>query len=123
MDTLMQVMIAVLRVLLPVLFETSQDTAVDANPQLKLRGKLQGQIRRAWGKAVLVGILAGSLLVLPGCLRRTVYIPDGSPVRLRETIQGAAVWVKASDGQVLPGKMDLPEGWYCLPLDEKKSGD
>lgn len=47
----------------------------------------------------------------------TVYVPDGQAVRLRETVRGVKVWVKTSDGDTVPGKMDLPEGWYCLPKD------
>jgi hypothetical protein len=53
-----------------------------------------------------------------GCsaFTRTIYIHDGTPVRLRATIRGAMVWIKDADGQVTPGRMDLPEGWYALPL-------
>jgi len=54
--------------------------------------------------------------ILAGCATRTIYVPDGEPVRLRETIRDAKVWVMDSDGQSVPGVMDLPEGWYCLPV-------
>jgi len=39
-------------------------------------------------------------------------------VRLRETVTDAKVWVKDADGEPVAGKMDLPEGWYALPLEE-----
>jgi len=52
---------------------------------------------------------------LPGCGNRTIYVKDGSPVRLRQTIKGAAVWVEDSKGVPVEGKVDLQEGWYCLP--------
>ena len=54
-----------------------------------------------------------------GCVR-TVYVPHGTPVRLRETVPGVKVWVKDTDGKPLAGKMDLPEGWYALPLDSQE---
>ncbi len=55
-------------------------------------------------------------MLLTGCVR-TVYVPHGTPVRLRETVRDAKVWVKEPDGQVVEGRMDLPEGWYALPVD------
>ena len=58
------------------------------------------------------------ILLLAGCAVRTVYVPHGTPVRLRETIRNASVWVKDADGQTVAGRMDLPEGWFCLPVDD-----
>lgn len=55
-------------------------------------------------------------ILLTGCVR-TIYVPDGTPVRLRETVPDVKVWVKEADGQVVEGRMDLPEGWYALPVD------
>jgi len=52
-----------------------------------------------------------------GCVR-TIYVPHGTPVRLRETVKNAKVWVKDADGKPVAGKMDLYEGWYALPLEE-----
>ena len=57
------------------------------------------------------------ILLLTGCVR-TIYVPHGTPVRLRETIHDAKVWVKDADGQTVAGRMDLPEGWFCLPVDD-----
>ena len=57
------------------------------------------------------------ILLLPGCMR-TVYVPHGTPVRLRETVKDVKVWVKDADGEPVPGRMDLYEGWYALPLEE-----
>lgn len=52
-----------------------------------------------------------------GCSRakRTVYVPDGSPVRIRETIKHAPVWVMDENGVWIPGSVDIPEGWFALP--------
>jgi len=60
------------------------------------------------------------ILLLTGCVR-TIYVPHGTPVRLRTTVKNAKVWVKDSHGEPVAGKMGLPEGWYCLPVpDEEK---
>jgi len=60
------------------------------------------------------------ILLLAGCAVRTVYVPHGTLVRLRETVKDVKVWVKDTDGQPVAGKMDLPEGWYALPLDAEE---
>ena len=70
---------------------------------------------RAWilPKMALAALLCASAC-LSGCGTRTVYVPPGEPVRLRETIR-AKVWVADRQGIEVPAEMDLPEGWYCLP--------
>jgi hypothetical protein len=57
------------------------------------------------------------ILLLAGCMR-TVYVPHGTPVRLRETVKDVKVWVKDADGEPVAGRMDIYEGWYALPVDE-----
>lgn len=62
--------------------------------------------------------LAFIFCILSGCVNpyiRTVYVPHGQAVRLRQTVKNVKVWVKTKQGEIVPGKMDLPEGWYCLP--------
>ena len=58
------------------------------------------------------------ILLLTGCVR-TIYVPHGTPVRLRETVKNAKVWVKDADGVPVAGKMDIPNGWYVLPMPEE----
>ncbi len=65
--------------------------------------------------AALAAVLAQ--LLLAGCATRTVYVPHGTPVRLRETLRDAKVWVLDESGSAVEGRMDLPEGWYALPMD------
>ena len=65
------------------------------------------------------------ILVLTGCgggapFTRTIYVPHGTPVRQRETVEDVKVWVKDADGTPVAGKMDLPEGWYALPVDDQE---
>ena len=58
------------------------------------------------------------ILLLTGCVR-TIYVPHGTPVRLRETVKNAKVWVKDTDGAPVAGRMDIPNGWYALPMPEE----
>ena len=53
---------------------------------------------------------------MTGCFTRTIYIPPGKAVRLRQTIPNAKVWVMDADGKPVAGTMDLPEGWFCLDV-------
>ena len=48
---------------------------------------------------------------------KTILVPTGDPVRIRQTVKGAAVWVPDANGKWIEGTMDLPVGWYCLPDD------
>jgi len=59
------------------------------------------------------------ILLLTGCVR-TIYVPHGTPVRLRETVKDVRVWVKDADGEPVAGRMDLYEGWYALPLEDEE---
>ena len=109
---MINLIVAVVRVLLPWVVNQSRPTAGDADPDKKTRAQLGDRVRRHWMILMLV--------FLCGCGVRTIYVPDGTPVRLRETVQDARVWVKNSDGTVVAGEMDLPEGWYCLSVDEEE---
>ncbi len=108
-----ELIIAVLRILFPAVIAEATPRQEDARPQPQLRRKLQERIRRTWGPAALIV----ATLCLGGCAR-TIYIPHGEPVRLRETVKDAKVWVMGADGQAVAGVMDLPEGWYALPAEE-----
>lgn len=116
MTWIVAILEVVLRALLPVLFERSRPTAEDSAAQPELRDRLRRRVREAWGRNALILLLATALL-LSGCGTRTIYMPSGEPVRLRETIHSAKVWVLDENGRPIPGVMDLPEGWYCLPAE------
>ena len=62
-------------------------------------------------KSVCVIVLA---LASSGCFIRTLYVPDGTPVRLRQDVPNVKIWVKDSNGKPVAGKLTLKEGWYCL---------
>jgi hypothetical protein len=113
---------SILRTLIPAAFEASKPTSQDGDRALESRGKLRASIRKTWGSKALILLLLP--LALSGCLfTDTIYIPHGTPVRLRETVQNVKVWVLDKDGTPVASKMDLPEGWFVLPMPEENEGD
>lgn len=77
---------------------------------------LTGRAVRTLSLFLLLLLALGSFL--PGCspwFTRTVYVPHGAAVRLRETLHQVKIWAKDEKGEFVPGTMDLPEGWYALP--------
>jgi len=50
---------------------------------------------------------------------RTVYVPEGKAIRLRQNVNNAKIWVKEKDGNIAEGRMNVPEGWYCLPMPQE----
>ena len=110
MKALLTILVAVLKVLLPVLFKAATPSAEDSAPQPELKKRLRARVRQMWAVIVLC------MLFITGCGSKTVYIPEGEPVRLRETIRNAKVWVADANGKPTAGKMDLPAGWFCLPV-------
>jgi len=119
MTWLVAILEVVLRALLPVLFEKSRPTAEDSRRQPELRDRLRRRVHKTWGTARLLCLCLAVLLLVSGCGTRTVYVPPGEPVRLRETVRNAKVWVLDKNGEPVAGTMDLPEGWYCLPMDDQ----
>jgi hypothetical protein len=119
MSALVTLLTAILRVLIPALVQESKDTAQDVAPATELKRILHARVKQSWGAAAVVLCL----FFLSGCFTRTIYVPDGTPVRLRETIDDAKVWVLDNDGKPVPGKLTLPEGWYVLPNPRKERGD
>ncbi len=115
MKLLVTLIVALLRAFLPALVEASKDTAEDAARQPELRARLRKKVREVWGDARMWTLVPIVLLLTSGCGTRSIYVPTGEPVRLRETIQGAKVWVMGKDGKPVASKCDLPEGWFCLP--------
>jgi len=69
--------------------------------------------RTRWKTALAALICASACL--SGCATRTVLVPPGEPVRLRETLRGVKVWVADKNGREIEGVVDLPAGWYVLP--------
>ncbi len=105
---------ALFQSILSVLFKRSSRKVSEADMDKAKREKLRRKIRQYW-----FGISLPIMLTLTcGCMMKTIYVPDGVPVRLRQTVKNVKVWVKDKEGKTEAGKMDIPEGWYCLPLDK-----
>jgi hypothetical protein len=64
-------------------------------------------------RIALIVLVTAIIFCAGGCFTRTVYVPDGKAVRLRQSVK-AKVWVLDREGKPVPGEMTLPEGWYCL---------
>lgn len=62
--------------------------------------------------AALLALLSSAFVL--GCATRTIYVKDGVPVRLRQTLHDVKVWVADSNGVWHSSTMTIPEGWYCL---------
>jgi len=104
-----------LRVLLPVLFKAAKKTSEDGSTARVLRDTLRKRIRETWGRGAVTLLF---LVCFVGCANRTIYVPSGTPVRLRETVESVKVWVLDAAGVPTASEMDLPEGWYVLPMPE-----
>ena len=68
-----------------------------------------------YGCALIVVAIICILIVGAGCFTRTVYVPAGQPVRLRQTVRSVKVWVIDKDGKPVPSVKDLQEGGYYSP--------
>jgi hypothetical protein len=119
MQWLTAILTAIFQALLPALFHASKDTAEESARQPALRDQLRKRVKEAWKNASHIIICTTAVVLVAGCGVRTIYVPDGTPVRLRETVRAAKVWVLDSSGQPVKGVMDLPEGWYCLPVPDE----
>lgn len=113
---LVAVLTFVVRVLLPAWVEHTRPRMSTADARRAERERLRGRVLATWGRAGALALLAG-LVLCAGCTQvRTLYVPDGTPVQLRETIRAAPVWVLDADGNPVAGTMDIPEGWFALPM-------
>ena len=109
---LVDLIVSILKAFLPSLKEASKDTHTVAVPEDEgLEKRLRDKVKSHWGVSTL---LLCSLLMF-GCGTRTVYIPDGTPVKLRESLKGVKVWVKTKEGEIIATEMDVSEGWFILP--------
>ena len=114
---LVKLIVEILRVFVPAVVDASHPTAEDGARGTDKRDRLRRRIRGTWGTGavILFCVIGGSTIT--GCLfTRTVYVSDGTPVRIRKTIKNAPVWVLDKAGKPIAGRVDIPEGWYALPM-------
>ncbi len=119
MTIIIQIIMAVLQALVPALLNR-ENSFENAKKQTALKKRLNDRIDKSWGKAALPLIIV--CLLISGCGgNRIIYVPDGEPVKIRETIKNAKVWTLDSQGKPVAGKMDIPAGWFALP-DTREDG-
>jgi len=70
---------------------------------------------RGWVLLALAAVLFAVMLLCSGCFTRTVYVPAGQPVRLRQDVRSVKVWVIDSSGKPVPSVKDLKEGGFYSP--------
>ena len=109
-----------LRAFVPAILEKMDDTAEESKSQPEIKARLRARIRERWGSAACAAAICSCAVLLGGCFTRTVYVPAGEPVRLRETLHDVKVWVPDASGKPVPGTLDLKEGWYALDLNPDK---
>lgn len=80
---------------------------------------VQPQLLRSLRRTLALLALCVTLCAATSCAMgyRTIYVPDGTPVRLRQSVKGVDCWVLSSQGAWVKGRVDIPEGWYCLPVE------
>jgi hypothetical protein len=64
-----------------------------------------------------IALAAAMPVCATGCFTRTIYVPAGKAVRLRQSVK-AKVWVLDANGKSVTGEMMLPEGWWALARPE-----
>ena len=113
MSALIPLLTALLRAILPSLLEYLKPSSEEGSQSPDMRDRLRDRVRGTWGSA---GALVLLLALLGGCTTHSVYVPDGTPVRLRETVEDVKVWILDAEGVPTASEMNLPEGWYVLPM-------
>ncbi len=124
MSVLLSILAYVLRAILPALIQwwsrCSIGTAEVSAPNPAKASFQETVMNSRWGKVPMVLLLSGVVL-FAGCAAgaRTVYVPDGEPVKLAADIPNADVWVLDKNGTPVRGKLTLHEGWYAAPVPGK----
>jgi len=112
-----------LRIFVPAITKAAKPKVENGDMAASTRDRLKTHIRKTW-KMGSITVLAMLVFSASGCtaFTRTIYVPAGAPVRIRKTIKSAQVWVMGKDGKPVATIMDLPAGWYALPLpDDSKN--
>ena len=51
---------------------------------------------------------------------RTIYVPPGRSVRLRQDIKNVKIWIKDAKGEVRASTLTLKEGWFVMSMEDAK---
>ena len=115
MKWLLQLLEVIVRALLPALMAEATPRREHGRAPRDLRERVRRRVRKARTPVAILALI----VLLGGCCARTIYVPDGDPVQLRQAIKNAKIWAFDAQGEAVAGRMDLPEGWYCLPVPEE----
>jgi len=81
-------------------------------------------------KNLKIAFLLVFVLSISGCITltkesETIFVGDGTPVRLRETVPNVKLWTKNSEGVEVPSVGTLHAGGYYLtdPGEEAENKD
>lgn len=109
---IVELIVALLKAFIPSIGEASKDSYTVAVPEDEgLEKRLRDSVATTWGKGVVILCLS---LALVGCGTRTVYVPDGTPLKIREDIM-VKVWVITKEGETIATEVLVKAGWYTLP--------
>lgn len=98
------------------LFGSAKPKMVEAEAPGQQEDTMRARLKKeGW----IIGFILITCVSMTGCdwFTRTVYVPSGKAVRLRQDVQNVKVWVKTKDGETIPGSMTLKEGWFVLPVE------
>jgi len=116
MSFFVELIVALLKAFFPALKNATKDDFTVAVPEDEgLKKRLRDKVKGVWGTTAFSFWICCLCFALVGCGTRTLYIPDGQPVRLRESLKGVKIWVKDAEGNTVATFMDVPEGWFLLP--------
>jgi hypothetical protein len=110
----MNFLIKLLSALLPGIIKellNIKPTMAEGKSDGRTEKRLKKKIKKRWSKSKLPLIVF--IIIFAGCGVKTVYVPEGDAVKLRETLKDVKVWVKpAKPAEPIAGKLTLYEGWY-----------
>lgn len=57
-----------------------------------------------------------AVVLLAGCAAsRTVFIPESSPIRMGPSVSGRVYTMIDGQWTLSSNRVEIPEGWYCVP--------
>ena len=118
MEWLTALIVSVLKAFWPEIVGSMKDTAEEGAVDSRRKDRARKLIKKSRWTAEALKKTAPLLLILllAGCSVRTVYVPFGTPVRLRETLEGVKVWALDKDGNPVKGEVTAHEGWFLMPI-------
>ena len=64
---------------------------------------------------VLLWVALVAVLVAGCAASRTVFIPESSPIRMGPSVHGRVYTLVDGQWILSSNRVEIPEGWYCVP--------